>query len=76
MLAGSKYRGDFEKRVKDTLDEIMKNKNVIIFIDEFHNIVGTGGSEGSIDAANILKPFLARGEVQLIGATTTDDYNL
>ncbi|MCZ7407690.1 ATP-dependent Clp protease ATP-binding subunit [Parvimonas micra] len=74
MLAGSKYRGDFEKRVKDTLDEIMKNKNVIIFIDEFHNIVGTGGSEGSIDAANILKPFLARGEVQLIGATTTDEY--
>lgn len=52
----------------------MKNKNVIIFIDEFHNIVGTGGSEGSIDAANILKPFLARGEVQLIGATTTDEY--
>ena len=74
MLAGSKYRGDFEKRVKDTLNEIIKNKNVIIFIDEFHNIVGTGGSEGSIDAANILKPFLARGEIQLIGATTIDEY--
>ena len=74
MLAGSKYRGDFEKRVKDTLNEIMKNKNVIVFIDEFHNIVGTGGSEGSIDAANILKPFLARGEIQLIGATTIDEY--
>ncbi|MBK1469171.1 ATP-dependent Clp protease ATP-binding subunit [Parvimonas parva] len=74
MLAGSKYRGDFEKRIKDTLTEIMENKNVIIFIDEFHNIVGTGGSEGSIDAANILKPFLARGEIQLIGATTIDEY--
>lgn len=74
MLAGSKYRGDFEKRIKGTLDEIIERKNIIMFIDEFHNIVGTGGSEGSIDAANILKPFLARGEIQLIGATTIDEY--
>ena len=74
MLAGSKYRGDFEKRIKDTLNEIIDKQNVIIFIDEFHNIIGTGGSEGSIDAANILKPFLARGEIQLIGATTIDEY--
>lgn len=74
MLAGSKYRGDFEKRVKETLSEIISSQNAIVFIDEFHNIIGTGGSEGSIDAANILKPFLARGEIQLIGATTIDEY--
>lgn len=74
MLAGSKYRGDFEKRIKETLTEIIEKKNVILFIDEFHNIIGTGASEGSIDAANILKPFLARGEIQLIGATTIDEY--
>lgn len=74
MLAGSKYRGDFEKRIKETLNEIIERKDIILFIDEFHNIIGTGASEGSIDAANILKPFLARGEIQLIGATTIDEY--
>lgn len=74
MLAGSKYRGDFEKRIKETLTEIIEKKNAILFVDEFHNIIGTGASEGSIDAANILKPFLARGEIQLIGATTIDEY--
>ncbi len=74
MIAGSKYRGEFEERLKDTVKEIQKQGNVILFIDEFHNLVGAGKAEGSMDAANILKPALARGELQCIGATTIDEY--
>ncbi|HPF88843.1 MAG TPA: ATP-dependent Clp protease ATP-binding subunit [Candidatus Limiplasma sp.] len=74
MIAGSKYRGEFEERLKDTLKEIKKEGNIIIFIDEFHTLVGAGKAEGSIDAANILKPALARSELQCIGATTIEDY--
>ncbi|MCL2109326.1 MAG: ATP-dependent Clp protease ATP-binding subunit [Oscillospiraceae bacterium] len=74
MLAGAKYRGDFEERVKSALDEIIKDGNIILFIDELHSIIGAGAAEGAIDAANILKPLLARGELQLIGATTIDEY--
>lgn len=74
MLAGAKYRGDFEERVKAVLDELKQNSNVILFIDEIHNIIGAGAAEGAIDAANILKPQLARGEIQIIGATTLDEY--
>ena len=74
MVAGSKYRGEFEERLKNTLDEARENKNVILFIDELQNIIGAGKAEGSMDAANILKPALARGELQCIGATTLDEY--
>ncbi|AEB74880.1 ATP-dependent Clp protease ATP-binding subunit [Clostridium botulinum] len=74
MVAGSKYRGEFEDRVKKVMDEIYKDGNVILFIDEIHTIVGAGGAEGAIDASNILKPALARGELQCIGATTIDEY--
>ncbi len=74
MVAGSKYRGEFEERLKSTLDEIKKKKNIILFIDELQNIIGAGRAEGSMDAANILKPVLARGELQCIGATTLDEY--
>lgn len=74
MLAGAKYRGDFEERLKSALDEAMSHREVILFIDEIHMIVGTGAAEGAIDAASILKPPLARGEICLIGATTTDEY--
>lgn len=74
MVAGSKYRGDFEERIKKFIDQVEKDGNIILFIDEIHNIVGAGSAEGSSDAANILKPALARGELQLIGATTTDEY--
>ena len=74
MVAGSKYRGDFEERMKKMVDEIRANKDVILFIDELHTVVGAGAAEGSIDAANILKPALARGELQCIGATTLDEY--
>lgn len=74
ILAGSKYRGDFEERLKKCIKEIQDNKNVILFIDEVHIIVGAGAAEGAIDAANILKPLLARGELQLIGATTMEEY--
>lgn len=74
MLAGAKYRGDFEERVKAVLDEAVKEKNIIIFLDELHTIVGAGAAEGAIDAANILKPQLARGEIQIIGATTDCEY--
>jgi ATP-dependent Clp protease ATP-binding subunit ClpC len=74
MVAGSKYRGEFEERMKRVIDEIRKAGNVIIFIDEIHMLVGSGSAEGSIDGANILKPSLARGEFQTIGATTVDEY--
>ena len=74
MVAGTKYRGDFEERIKTALDEVRRAKNVILFIDELHTIIGAGAAEGATDAANILKPSLARGELQLIGATTLDEY--
>ena len=74
MVAGTKYRGDFEERIKNAMDEVIKDKNVILFIDEIHNLIGAGSAEGAVDAANILKPSLARGEIQLIGATTIDEY--
>ena len=74
MVAGAKYRGDFEERIKKALKEVKKAGDVIIFIDEIHTIVGAGAAEGAIDAANILKPLLARGEIQLIGATTLNEY--
>lgn len=74
MVAGAKYRGEFEDRLKKAISEIKKDKNIIIFIDEIHTIIGAGGAEGAIDAANILKPALARGEVQCIGATTINEY--
>ena len=74
MIAGSKYRGDFEERIKKALDEVKKVGDVILFIDEIHTIVGAGAAEGAMDAANILKPLLARGEIQLIGATTLNEY--
>ena len=74
MVAGSKYRGDFEERIKKALNEVKKAKDIILFIDEIHTIVGAGAAEGAIDAANILKPLLARGEIQLIGATTLNEY--
>jgi len=74
MIAGAKYRGEFEDRLKKVMDEVMKNKNIILFIDEIHTIVGAGAAEGAVDAANILKPALARGELQVIGATTTAEF--
>lgn len=74
MVAGAKYRGDFEKRIKAAIDEVKKSKNTILFIDELHTIVGAGAAEGSADAANILKPSLARGDFQVIGATTLNEY--
>lgn len=74
MIAGSKYRGDFEERIKKALDEVKKAGDIILFIDEIHTIVGAGAAEGAMDAANILKPLLARGEIQLIGATTLNEY--
>ncbi|NBV83612.1 ATP-dependent Clp protease ATP-binding subunit, partial [bacterium] len=74
LVAGTKYRGEFEDRVKKVMEEVRKAKNVILFIDELHTIIGTGGSEGSLDAANLFKPALARGELQCIGATTLDEY--
>ena len=74
MVAGAKYRGDFEERIKKSLNEVKKAGDIILFIDEVHTIVGAGSAEGAIDAANILKPLLARGEIQLIGATTLNEY--
>ena len=74
MLAGTKYRGEFEERIKSAIDELKSNKSTILFIDELHTVVGAGASEGSIDASNILKPALARGEIQVVGATTLDEY--
>ncbi len=74
MIAGTKYRGEFEQRLKDAMEEIQKAGNIILFIDELHTIIGAGAAEGAIDAANILKPALARGEIQAVGATTLDEY--
>ncbi|MEE1137562.1 MAG: ATP-dependent Clp protease ATP-binding subunit, partial [Acutalibacteraceae bacterium] len=74
MVAGTKYRGDFEERIKQCIDEVIKSKEVILFIDEVHNLIGTGSAEGAVDAANILKPSLARSELQVIGATTLEEY--
>lgn len=74
MIAGTKYRGQFEERLKATMEEIQKDENAILFIDEIHSIVGAGSAEGTMDAANILKPILARGEIMCIGATTQDEY--
>ena len=74
MVAGTKYRGDFEDRIKGVIDEVKNAKDIILFIDEVHTLIGTGSAEGAVDAANILKPSLARGELQVIGATTIDEY--
>ena len=74
MVAGSKYRGEFEERIKKVINEVINAGNIILFLDEIHTIIGAGGAEGSIDASNILKPSLARGEIQLIGATTISEY--
>lgn len=74
MVAGTKYRGDFEDRIKSVIDEVKNSTDIILFIDEVHTLIGTGGAEGAVDAANILKPSLARGELQVIGATTIDEY--
>lgn len=74
MVAGSKYRGEFEERIKKVIGEVIEDGNIILFLDEIHTIIGAGGAEGAIDASNILKPSLARGEIQLIGATTIEEY--
>src|SRR5690606_8320192 len=74
MNAGTKYRGEFEERLKKVVDELRQQKNIIVFIDELHLLVGAGAAEGALDAANMLKPSLARGELRLIGATTLDEY--
>ncbi len=74
MVAGTKYRGDFEERIKNIIDEVIADGDIILFIDELHNIVGAGSAEGAVDAANILKPSLARGDIQIIGATTIEEY--
>ena len=74
MVAGSKYRGEFEERIKKVISEVTEDGNIILFLDEIHTLIGAGGAEGAIDASNILKPSLARGELQLIGATTISEY--
>lgn len=74
LVAGSKYRGEFEERIKSLLTEVVERGDILLFVDEIHTLIGAGGAEGSIDASNIMKPFLARGEIQLIGATTRDEY--
>ena len=74
MVAGSKYRGEFEERLKGALDEIQRSKDVVLFIDELHTVIGAGAAEGAIDASNMMKPMLARGELQCVGATTLDEY--
>ena len=73
-VAGTKYRGEFEERLKKIISEIENNQDIILFIDEIHTLIGAGGAEGAIDASNILKPALARGKIRCIGATTTDEY--
>ena len=75
MVAGSKYRGEFEERIKRVIAEVIADGNIILFVDEMHTLIGAGGAEGAIDASNILKPSLARGEIQLIGATTLNEYH-
>src|SRR5205809_7079869 len=74
LVAGSKHRGEFEERLKKVMKEITQRGDIVLFIDELHNLVGAGAAEGAIDAASILKPALARGEIQTIGATTMDEY--
>lgn len=74
LIAGTKYRGQFEERIQGILHEAKSNQNIILFIDEIHTIIGTGSTPGTIDAANMLKPALSRGEIQCIGATTIDEY--
>ncbi|MEO3234770.1 ATP-dependent Clp protease ATP-binding subunit [Ruminococcus sp. 1001136sp1] len=74
MVAGSKYRGEFEERIRKVVDEVHENQGILLFIDELHTIIGAGGAEGALDASNILKPFLSRGELQIIGATTLEEY--
>ena len=74
MVAGSKYRGEFEERIKRVIQEVSERSDVLLFIDELHTIIGAGGAEGAMDASNILKPALSRGEIQLIGATTIGEY--
>ena len=74
MIAGAKYRGEFEERMKNVMEEVRRDPSIILFIDEIHTIIGAGGAEGAVDAANIIKPALARGEMQVIGATTIDEY--
>ncbi len=74
MIAGTKYRGDFEERIKNAIEEVLRSRNVILFIDELHTLIGAGTAEGAVDASNILKPYLARGELQVIGATTLQEY--
>ncbi|MBQ9156782.1 MAG: ATP-dependent Clp protease ATP-binding subunit [Eubacterium sp.] len=74
LVAGSKYRGEFEERIKGLLEEVMLRGDILLFVDEIHTMIGAGGAEGSIDASNIMKPYLARGEIQLIGATTREEY--
>ena len=74
IVAGTKYRGQFEDRLKAIMSELEKNKDIILFIDEIHTLVGAGGASGSLDASNMFKPALARGEIQCIGATTLDEY--
>ena len=69
MVAGSKYRGEFEERIKNVVNEVREDRGILLFIDELHTIIGAGGAEGALDASNILKPSLSRGEIQLIGAT-------
>ena len=74
LVAGTKYRGQFEERMKAVMNELEKNDDIILFIDEIHTIVGAGGATGSLDASNMFKPALARGEIQCIGATTLDEF--
>lgn len=74
IVAGTKYRGEFEEKLKKIIDKVMQAKDAILFVDEIHNLIGAGGAEGAIDASNILKPYLARKDLTIIGATTIDEY--